>query len=161
MSGENSEMGSAHIKTAGNLVAAYVSNNHIAPSDLPELIASVHTAISALATGGSLSAGNAEHDPEKPTSAKVRKSVRPDALISFIDGKPYSTLKRHLAKHGFNPDSYRAQYGLPADYPMVSPSYSEKRSAMARNIGFGTRTGRNAKAEPPQPVQKGRKKKVA
>ncbi len=103
MSGENSEMGSAHIKTAGNLVAAYVSNNHIAPSDLTELIASVPHRNQRLATGGSLSAGNAEHDPEKPTSAKVRKSVRPDALISFIDGKPYSTLKRHLAKHGFNP----------------------------------------------------------
>lgn len=30
---------------AGEIVSAYVSNNHIAPADLPALIASVHAAM--------------------------------------------------------------------------------------------------------------------
>ncbi|WP_238198789.1 MucR family transcriptional regulator, partial [Methylobacterium tardum] len=28
-------------------------------------------------------------------------------------------------------------YGLPADYPMVAPSYAEQRSALAKAIGLG------------------------
>jgi predicted transcriptional regulator len=57
--------------------------------------------------------------------------------VSFIDGKTYKTLKRHLAAHGLDPHSYRERYGLPADYPMVAPSYAEKRSALAKSIGLG------------------------
>ncbi|MDF2601292.1 MAG: MucR family transcriptional regulator, partial [Methylobacterium brachiatum] len=33
--------------------------------------------------------------------------------------------------------SYRERYGLPADYPMVAPSYAEQRSALAKAIGLG------------------------
>ncbi len=53
-------------------------------------------------------------------------SVTADALISFIDGKAYKTLKRHLAVNGFDPKSYREHYGLPVDYPMVAPGYAEQ-----------------------------------
>ena len=80
---------------------------------------------------------------ERPTAAQIRKSITPDALTSFVDGKRYKTLKRHLSKHGLDPHSYRAKFGLPTDYPMVSPSYSEARSALAKNIGLG-RPGRAA-----------------
>jgi predicted transcriptional regulator len=46
-------------------------------------------------------------------------------------------LKRHLTKHGLDPYSYRARYGLPADYPMTCPSYSAQRSELAKAIGLG------------------------
>ncbi|MCJ2101238.1 MucR family transcriptional regulator, partial [Methylobacterium sp. E-046] len=64
-------------------------------------------------------------------------SVRPDGIVSFIDGKTYKTLKRHLTSHGLDPKSYRDRYGLPSDYPMVAPSYAEQRSALAKAIGLG------------------------
>lgn len=35
------------------------------------------------------------------------------------------------------PDEYRQRYGLKADYPMVAPTYSESRRAMAKTIGLG------------------------
>ena len=35
------------------------------------------------------------------------------------------------------PDEYRAKWGLPKDYPMVAPHYSEIRSKLAKDIGLG------------------------
>src|SRR5437868_6247784 len=91
--------------TAG-IIAAYVENNELEPQNLPNLIRSVHQAL------GSLDAA-----PEVPapatTTAQIRRSITPDALISFEDGKPYKQLKRHLTGLGTTPDKYRAKWGLP------------------------------------------------
>jgi predicted transcriptional regulator len=124
-------------KLAGDIVAAYVSNNSVPVSELPNLIQSVHSAISGLASGSLPGAATPAAEVEKPTSAQIRKSVRPDGIVSFIDGKTYKTLKRHLTSYGLDPRSYRDRYGLPADYPMVAPSYAEQRSALAKAIGLG------------------------
>lgn len=68
----------------------------------------------------------------------IRKSLaNPDFIISMIDGKPYKTLKRHIAGHELTPDEYRARYNLPADYPMTARAYSEKRRALAIQNGLG------------------------
>ncbi|WP_313901105.1 MucR family transcriptional regulator [Methylobacterium sp. J-092] len=138
--GHNPEM----IAMAGDIVAAYVANNSIPVLELPRLIGSVHAALAGLYSGsGAASTDTVAEKAEQPTPAQIKKSVTPDALISFVDGKRYKTLKRHLSKHGLDPHSYRVKFGLPSDYPMVSPSYSEARSALAKNIGLG-RPGRAA-----------------
>jgi predicted transcriptional regulator len=82
---------------AGEIVAAYVSNNPVPPSELPKLIQTVHSAVVGLASGVGSSATTKADDAEKPTSAQIRKSVRDDGIVSFIDGKTYKTLKRHLS----------------------------------------------------------------
>ncbi|MGW8788651.1 MucR family transcriptional regulator [Heyndrickxia sporothermodurans] len=64
-------------------------------------------------------------------------SERPNLIVSFIDGKTYKTLKRHLSANGLDPQSYRVRFGLPSDYPMVAPSYAAQRSALAKAIGLG------------------------
>ena len=74
---------------------------------------------------------------QKPTASQIRKSVSDDGLVSFIDGKRYKALKRHVAGHGFTPATYRERYGLPLDYPMTSPNYSAMRSDMAKKVGLG------------------------
>ncbi|MBP1178671.1 MucR family transcriptional regulator [Methylobacterium sp. PvR107] len=127
------------IELAGDIVAAYVSNNPVPVAELPALITRVHGAIAGLVSGTLTadSGATAQADVEKPSAAQIRKSVRPDGIVSFIDGKTYKTLKRHLTSHGFDPRSYRDRYGLPADYPMVAPSYAEQRSALAKAIGLG------------------------
>ncbi|KIU30160.1 MucR family transcriptional regulator [Methylobacterium radiotolerans] len=120
------------------LVAAYVSNNPVPAADLPALIVRVHGAISGLVAGTPTAAGAAPQvEVEKPSATQIRKSVRHDGIVSFIDGKLYKTLKRHLASHGLDPRSYRDSYGLPTDYPMVAPGYAEQRSALAKAIGLG------------------------
>jgi predicted transcriptional regulator len=122
---------------AGDIVAAYVSNNSVPSSELPNLIRSVHDAVRGLTSGSTVNEIAASDDVEKPNAAQIRKSVHPDGIVSFIDGKTYKTLKRHLTSHGLDPRSYRDRYGLPADYPMVAPSYAERRSALAKAIGLG------------------------
>src|SRR4051794_11190378 len=142
------------IEQAAEIVSAYVSRNHVAPAELPALIQTVHASLSGLANGPSQAA--AAEEVEKATPSQIRKSITPDALISFIDGKPYKTLKRHLTGHGLDPYSYRQRYGLPADYPMVAANYAAQRSELARAIGLG-RPG-VAQTSPDLPRGRGRKK---
>ncbi|MGU3536338.1 MucR family transcriptional regulator [Methylobacterium sp. A54F] len=123
-----------HVERTVDVVSAYVSNNSVPVADLPALIANVHDALRALAAGPAVVEAETI---EKPTPAQVRKSIKPDGLISFIDGKSYKTLKRHLTKHGLDPHGYRERYGLPADYPTTSANYSAQRSALAKSLGLG------------------------
>ena len=117
-----------------DIVSAYVSNNNVSVADLPELIASTHAALAELAAG---SAGASDGGPDKATPAQIKKSITPDLLISFEDGKPYKTLRRHLTLRGLTPEAYRAKWGLPGDYPMTSANYSAHRSQLARDLGLG------------------------
>ena len=125
-------------KTA-ELVAAYVSQNHVQLSDLPGLIASVH------ATLGSLGmAPKPDMAPEPPTPAvPIKKSITDEYIISLEDGRRFKSLKRYLGTLGMTPAEYRAKWGLPLDYPMVAPAYAAKRSELAKTIGLGTKRRRS------------------
>lgn len=141
------------VELAGDIVSAYVSNNSMPVAELPDLIRNIYTALNGLAS--EVAPAPAEAALEKPTSAQIRKSVTPDGIISFLDGKSYKTMKRHLGTHGLDPQSYRQRYGLPADYPMVAPAYAVRRSELAKSIGLGRVAERGAVE---QPQGKGRKK---
>jgi predicted transcriptional regulator len=130
-----------------HLVAAYLENAKVGASDLPDLIRTVHSTLGAL---GQTEAPAAPATEEKATPAQIRKSVTADTIISFEDGRPYRTLKRHLAQRGLTPQAYRAKWGLPSDYPIVAPSYSATRAELARQMGLGRRPGA-APVAPPAP----------
>lgn len=119
----------------GDIVSAYVSNNSVPTAELPGLIHQVYTALQALATGAA--AASPEADVQKPTAAQIRKSLTPQGMVSFLDGRTYKTLKRHLTGHGLDPHTYRQRYGLSSDYPMVAPEYAARRSELAKSIGLG------------------------
>ena len=115
------------------LVAAYVTRNHVRAAELPSLISTVHDALARLAH-----APEAAPEPAKlvpPVS--IRKSLTDDYLISLEDGRHYQSLKRHLAGRGLTPEQYRMRWGLPSDYPMVAPVYARKRSELAKGIWLG------------------------
>ncbi|ACK82474.1 MucR family transcriptional regulator [Methylorubrum extorquens] len=122
------------------ITAAYVTKNTISATDFPGLITRVHAALAGL--GGASATPVAEAEIEKATPAQIRKSITPDAIVSFIDGKAYKTLKRHLGANGLDPHSYRHRYGLPNDYPMVAPNYAARRSELAKSLGVGRTGGR-------------------
>ncbi len=139
------------------IVASYVgANSHVQAAEIPNIIRSIRTAL--MEDVG----GQPEAAPEqtKATGAQVRKSITPDALMSFVDNKPYKTLKRHLSRHGMTMDDYRQRYGLPSDYPSVAPNYSAARSEMAKKLGLGAqRRGQGANAAGDKaPSTRGRKK---
>lgn len=121
------------------IVAAHVSNNSVAPTELPTLIESVYRTLSSF--------GDAPvAEPERPQPVvSVKKSITPDYLICLEDGKKLKMLKRHLkTAYDMTPEEYREKWGLPASYPMVAPNYAKQRSKLARAIGLGTRARRDA-----------------
>jgi predicted transcriptional regulator len=130
-----------------NVAAAYFSNSHVGASDIPGVIAQIASSLASIGSGGSQTIATEAAAPTqtRATPAQIRRSVTADALISFEDGKSYKTMKRHLSGRGLTPEQYREKWGLPHDYPMVAPSYSEARAAMARELGLGQR-GAQARA---------------
>lgn len=121
------------VELTADIVSAYVANNSVPVPDLPTLLSGVHAALTSLGQGST----PAEPEHKKVTSAQIKKSITPDALISFIDGKPYKTLKRHLTGNGMSIEQYRQRYGLPPDYPTTASTYSAMRAEFARNAGLG------------------------
>ena len=143
------------VELAADVVAAYVSNNAVSMAELPSLIAQVHKALVATATGS----------VEKPVEAltpavSIKKSIHPDYIVCLEDGKKFKSLKRHLrTKYDLSPEDYRAKWGLPADYPMVAPNYAAARSELAKSMGLGQQRRKTVAA--PEPAKKGRKAKSA
>lgn len=130
----HSEMQKTWITLTADIVAAHVSNNTVAVSDLPVLIANVHNALANL--GGPV----AEPEVKQEPAVSVRASIKPDYIVCLEDGKKLKMLKRHLMTHyQMTPEAYRAKWNLPADYPMVAPNYAEQRRTLAKKIGLGTK----------------------
>jgi predicted transcriptional regulator len=135
---------------ASQIVAAYVSRNLISPELVGELTRSVHNALSELQDGRGAAA---ERFEDLRPAVPVKKSVTEDWIVCLEDGKKFKSLRRHL-KSAFNmtPEDYRRKWGLPADYPMVAPSYSARRSGLAKQMGLGRPAG-------PEKGRRGRKPK--
>lgn len=124
-----------------SMATAYFESNKVGVDQVANVIRSIHGALAQAESGV-----EPEPEIERPTPAQIRRSMSGDRLISFEDGKPYSSLKRHLTTRGMTPAEYRAKWGLPADYPMVSPSYSAKRSELAKSLGLGRKAGAGSTA---------------
>lgn len=124
------------LRMTAEVAAAYVGNNSLPASQLPEVIKTIYSSISALDGGAPLAASGAK--PMVP----IKKSIAPDYIICLEDGKKLKMLKRHLrTSYGMTPEEYRIKWGLPADYPMVAPNYAAQRSAFAKKIGLGRKPG--------------------
>lgn len=116
------------------IVSSHVANNTVPQNDISGLIEQVFRTLSNLGGGTPLSA-------DRPLPAvPVKKSVTPEYIVCLEDGKKLKMLKRHLkTAYDMTPEEYRERWGLPADYPMVAPNYAKQRSALAKDIGLGTK----------------------
>jgi len=118
-----------YIDQTAQIVSAYVSNNAVSAADLPNIIRQAHAALAGLSQPGT-----AVLKPAVP----IKNSVTKNAILCIEDGKSFHSIKRHLkTKHGLTPDQYRQKWSLPADYPMVAPAYSTRRSELAKRMGLG------------------------
>jgi len=130
----SNDMQETLVTLTADIVAAHVSNNSVAVSDLPLIIQNVHSALASL--------GQPVQQPETPQepAVSIRSSVKPDYIVCLEDGKKLKMLKRHLMTHyQMTPEEYRTKWKLPADYPMVAPNYAEQRRSLAKKIGLGTK----------------------
>jgi predicted transcriptional regulator len=146
------------VELAADIVAAYVSKNAVATTELPALIGTVHSALASAAAGASQ-----PYEAEKLVPAlPIRKSITPDAIICLEDGKAFKSLKRHLqSKYGLTPEEYRAKWSLPHDYPMVAPNYAAAHSNLAKQMGLGQQRRKTKTAAKAATTAKAKKAKAA
>ena len=143
MSDENPENNAVELATELTIAWLGNPNTRISAEEVPAFLGKMHDTVSALLGTGAQPAAPAEPAGDFTPAVTARKSLASkDHIISMIDGKPYKTLRRHLATHGLTPAEYRDRYGLKPDYPMVAENYSESRRAMAVQIGLGRQSGK-------------------
>lgn len=131
MTEEDDALNETLITLTSDIVAAHVSNNSVAVSDLPLIISNVHSALSGLS-------GKAAEQARPEPAVPIKSSIKPDYVVCLEDGKKLKMLKRHLmTRYGMTPDEYRVKWRLPSNYPMVAPNYAEQRRKLAKAIGLG------------------------
>lgn len=127
------------IGLASEVTAAYVSNNTARSDEVSHLLSQVYRTLLGLEREGGTQ--NSDLKPAVP----IADSVKPDYVICLEDGKKLKMLKRHLRTvYNLTPEGYREKWRLPADYPMVAPSYARKRSDLAKVYGLGQTFARMA-----------------
>ena len=143
------------IYLATELTVAWLANPNTRTSadDVPSFLKDVYKTIVVISDDSQALPAARADTKDYPPAVTARKSLASsNVIISLIDGKPYKTLRRHLAAKGLTPAEYRKRYGLKADYPMVAPDYSERRRALANKNGLGRHraqtTGAKATAKP-------------
>ena len=121
------------LQLSADIVSAYVSRNAVAADSVPDLIRTVHSAMTNLSS----EAPAALEERPKP-AVPISRSVQHDFVVCLEDGKKLKMLKRYLrSRFNMSPDDYRRRWGLPPDYPMVAPAYAARRSDFAKKIGLG------------------------
>ena len=122
------------MRLGAGIVAAYVSRNHVTADAVPDVIRTVHQALTQL-TGAA--AAPAPEERPKP-AVPIGRSIQHDYIVCLEDGKKLKMLKRYLrSRYNMSPDDYRRRWGLAPDYPMVAPAYAARRSDFAKKIGLG------------------------
>src|SRR5437764_3948146 len=134
------------LSLVAEIVRSYVAQNSIGVDQVAGLIATVHRSLSGLVQSAPASAP-APLVPAVP----IRRSVQRDHVVCLECGFLSQMLRRHIrTAHGLEPAQYRIRWRLPPDHPITAPTYSERRSAVAKQIGFGRRP-RQAVASTPTP----------
>jgi predicted transcriptional regulator len=113
------------------VVGSYVKQHRVRPEQLLEIITSVHQALGRLGKP-------VEPEQVLKPAVSVRRSVSQEYVICLNCGYRAKMLQRHIAKqHGLSRDEYLKRWGLRNDHPLTAPAYSERRSTMAKALGFG------------------------
>ena len=131
-----------HPHLVTKIITSYVSHHNVTPEQIPELINSVHRTFDGL---GKPSEPQGVLTPAVP----IRRSVQRDAVVCLECGWKGKMLRRHLStRHGLTAEEYLRRWKLPSDHPLTAPTYSEQRSALAKELGLGRGRRRTAPARP-------------
>src|SRR4051812_13631792 len=102
------------VELTADIVAAYVGKHVVPIAALRDLIADVHSALSATST---FLAAEVVVEKQKP-AVSIRRSVQEDQLTCLECGNSFKSLKRHLmTHHSVTPEEYREKWDLQSDYP--------------------------------------------
>jgi predicted transcriptional regulator len=122
------------MRLGAGIVSAYVSRNAVTAEAVPDIIRSVHGALTQLVSG----VAPAQPEERPKPAVPIGRSVQHDYIVCLEDGKKLKMLKRYLrSRYNMSPEDYRRRWGLAPDYPMVAPAYAARRSDFAKKIGLG------------------------
>ena len=145
-------MASEVLKLTAQIIMSHASMSELSPTELVEEIKEVYNVLAALEGEGVVPETMAPQQGEeagvvKKPSISLKDIVTYKHVVCLECGKKLKTLKRHLLKaHGLVPKEYYQRFGLdPKKFPLVCKDYSEQRSKMAKDRGFGV-TGTHHKA---------------
>ena len=137
-----SEQLSQHlVELSVDIAVSYLAAHRVPIDQVPDLLSAIFQGVEAAASNAAPEPA-AKQEPAVP----IKKSVTRDYIVCLEDGRKYKSIKRHILNaYGLTPADYRAKWGLPSDYPMVAPGYSEMRSTLAKELGLGFDRLPNAK----------------
>ena len=125
-----------NLRPVTKIIASYVGNHVLAPDQLSALIIAVERTVRQLGSP-------VQAEPTRLPAVPVKRSVQRDHVICLECGFRGQTLRRHLgSRHGLQTAEYLRRWQLPGDHPLTAPAYSERRSAMAKELGLGRKPGR-------------------
>ena len=131
-------MASEILKLTTEIVVAHSSVTEMTPDQLVSEVKAVYNVLASLDSGGTL---------EEPAGL-VKKPIVPlkdivtvKYVVCLECGKKMRTLKAHIRKaHNLLPKEYYERFALDSKkYPLVCKEYSEQRSKMAKDRGFGVK----------------------
>lgn len=129
------------LESAVRLASAYIKSNSITLDEIPNLLNQMCQTVADANRNSYYMGRSMATTPAVP----VEDSVKDDYIICLEDGKQLQMLKRHLkTMYNMTIDQYKERWNLPADYPVVSPSYARRRSHIAKTTGLGL-TGRRGR----------------
>jgi predicted transcriptional regulator len=121
------------------ILSSYLSNNTVAPADLPSVIECIKKAFAGASE--MMPTGDSDSKSLEP-AVTIRKSVTSEAVTCLVCGKKFKSLKRHLqTAHQLAPREYRDAFKLKRNYPLVAPAYAARRSDLAKSLGLGRKAG--------------------
>jgi predicted transcriptional regulator len=137
-------MPSEILKMTTEIVVSHASMTELTPQQLVDEIKEVYNVLGSLEGGAILeepAETKAGDETAKKPSIPLKDIVKGKYVVCLECGKKLKTLKAHLRRiHGLMPKEYFKRYGLDSKkYPLVCREYSEQRSVMAKNRGFGER----------------------
>jgi predicted transcriptional regulator len=122
------------LKMSVDLTSAYLSNHTKTLEEIPSVLSAMHKAIDGAYHNPHSLLNRPTHQPAVPIS----ESVTDEYIVCLEDGKKLQMLKRHLnTVYKMSLDQYKERWGLPQDYPSTAPSYSKRRTQIAKNTGLG------------------------
>ena len=137
-------MPSEVLKLTTEIVVSHASMTELTPEELVNEIKAVYNVLATLDGGGILDEPVAEEaGGVKKPSIPLKDIVRAKYVVCLECGKKMRTLKAHIRKaHNLMPKEYFQRFSLdPKKYPLVCKEYSEQRSKMAKDRGFGLKGG--------------------
>ncbi len=123
------------------IVSAFASRPDVSVDEIAELTAKLAGNL-----GEGRERGENENEVDRPAekafstpAIPIENAVTRSKVYCLCCGKGFKMLKRHIgAEHGLTEEAYRAKFGLPDDFPLVAPDYSEMKAKTAKKLGLGT-----------------------